>query len=325
MKFFFSVDWGTSAFRLRLVDAKSKTVLAEIKTEYGIATAFKCWTETNQPEKNRMAFYQAYIFVQVEKLASTFNESLSDIPVVLSGMASSSIGMMELPYKELPIRCDGSDLLLQAIPAMNENAAHKIIIISGVKSSTDVMRGEETILTGCNIENDDREQLFIFPGTHSKHILVTDNTVKNITTFITGELFNLLATKSILSASVKKDPQQDSANDGYFAEGVKSGASTNILHSIFKVRINHLFNEATAQQNYQWLSGLLIGHELKNITTNKPALITLVSSGGLEKLYMQALSTLNLNTKIVCKNADDALVNGQWKVMQRPDILCNIT
>ena len=76
MKFFFSVDWGTSTFRLRLVDTASKAVLAEIKTEYGIATAFKCWIETNQPEKNRMVFYQSYMFEQVQKLASTFNESL---------------------------------------------------------------------------------------------------------------------------------------------------------------------------------------------------------------------------------------------------------
>ncbi len=324
MKFFFSVDWGTSTFRLRLVDTISKDVLAEIKTDYGIATAFKCWTETT-PQKNRMAFFQAYLFEQIEKLASTFNESLSNIPVVLSGMASSSIGMMELPYKELPISCDGSDLLLQTIPAMNENAAYKIVIISGVKSVTDVMRGEETLLAGCNIERDEREQLFIFPGTHSKHILVTNNTVQNITTFLTGELFDLLSTKSILSASIKNDEQKDIITDDYFANGVKNGVSTNILNSIFQVRINHLFKKATAQQNYQWLSGLLIGHELKNITTNKPALITLVSSGGLEKFYVKALGILDLNTKIICINADDALINGQWKVMQRPDILCNIT
>ncbi len=317
MKFFFSVDWGTSTFRLRLVDAASKAVLAEIKTDYGIATAFKCWTEINQPEKNRTAFYQAYLFEQIEKLAANFNESLNNTPIVLSGMASSSIGMMELPYKELPFCCDGSDLLLQTIPVVNKNAAHKIVIISGVKSPKDVIRGEETILAGCNIEKDDREQLFIFPGTHSKHILVTNKTVQNITTFITGELFDLLSTKSILSASVKKDRQEDSANDNYFADGVKNGASTNILNSIFQVRTNHLFKKATAQQNYHWLSGLLIGHELKSIATNKPALITLVSSGHLEKLYVQALSVLNLNTKIVCKNADDALINGQWKVMQQ--------
>lgn len=317
MKYFFSVDWGTSTFRLRLVDAASKAVLAEIKTDYGIATAFKCWTEINQPEKNRTAFYQAYLFEQIEKLAANFNESLNNTPIVLSGMASSSIGMMELPYKELPFCCDGSDLLLQTIPVVNKNAAHKIVIISGVKSPKDVIRGEETILAGCNIEKDDREQLFIFPGTHSKHILVTNKTVQNITTFITGELFDLLSTKSILSASVKKDRQEDSANDNYFADGVKNGASTNILNSIFQVRTNHLFKKATAQQNYHWLSGLLIGHELKSIATNKPALITLVSSGHLEKLYVQALSVLNVNTKIVCKNADDALINGQWKVMQQ--------
>jgi len=317
MKFFLSVDWGTSAFRVRLIETINKSVLAEIKTDQGIAATFEKWRQTNQPEENRIAFYRSYLFEQVEKIADMFNDSLDNTFIILSGMASSSIGMLELPYKELPFHCDGSDLLLHTIPAIHKNVSYKIVIISGVRSQTDVMRGEETILAGCDVVKDNRQQLFIFPGTHSKHIIINNNIAQNITTFITGELFDLLSNKSILSASLKKNDPGDISNDAYFADGVKKGASTNILNSIFQVRINHLFKTASAQQNYQYLSGLLIGYELKETGKIKPGLITLVGSEALENVYIKALTILGLDDHLVCRNAAEALINGQLKIMQQ--------
>ena len=68
MKNFFSCDWGTSAFRLRLVDAETLKLLSEIKTDYGIALAFELWKQTKQPEEKRIAFYQTYLFIQVKKI-----------------------------------------------------------------------------------------------------------------------------------------------------------------------------------------------------------------------------------------------------------------
>jgi len=317
MKFFFSCDWGTSTFRLRLVNAEDARVLSAIKTDHGIAAAFKCWKQTNKDEKNRIAYYQTYLFEQVKKITTSFHHTFHNTPIILSGMASSSIGMLELPYKDLPFQCNGSDLIIHTIPGTEENAPYKIIMISGVRSETDVIRGEETILAGCNIEKDDREQLFIFPGTHSKHIVVKNGTAQNITTYMTGELFDLLSKKSILSASVKKNDAEDSTNDQYFVDGVIKGTSSNLMNSIFHVRTNQLFKKATPQENYDFLSGLLIGHELKDVAENKPDTLTLVCSEGLEKAYLLALDVLGLSTHLDHKNADDALINGQWKIMQQ--------
>src|SRR5580765_7410583 len=102
MKLFFSCDWGTSMFRLRLVDALNAGILSEIKTGYGIATAFESWKQNGADQNKRMPFYQTYLFDQVNKIATEFKGSVGNAPIVLSGMASSSIGMMELPYKKLP-------------------------------------------------------------------------------------------------------------------------------------------------------------------------------------------------------------------------------
>jgi 2-dehydro-3-deoxygalactonokinase len=320
MKFFFSCDWGTTAFRLRLVDAENLTVLSEIKTGHGIAAAFECWQQANRHEKNRIAFYQTYLFEQVKKITGSYNGSFHNTPVIVSGMASSSIGMIELNYKEIPFQCDGSDLVTHIIPE-GEDHPYKMIMISGARSETDVIRGEETMLAGCNILKNDTEQLFIFPGTHSKHIAVKNGLVKNITTYMTGELFDLLSNKSILSASVKKYDAGQSFNNRFFVEGVIKGKVSNLANSIFHVRTNQLFRKATFHENYDYLSGLLIGHELKDIAANKPAIIVLVCGEGLKIAYMQALEALDLSTGVDYINADEALIKGQWKIMKQPGYL----
>jgi 2-dehydro-3-deoxygalactonokinase len=318
MKLFFSCDWGTSAFRLRLVDAGTLNVLSEIKTDHGIASTFESWKLINQPEEKRIAFYQTYLFEQVKKVSSSFSQSFHDAPVILSGMASSSIGMLELPYKELPFLCNGADLVVHTLLTADDNAPHEIILVSGVRTHEDAMRGEETMLVGCNISNDDGEQLFIFPGTHSKHVIVSKGLVQSITTYMTGEIFDLLSTKSILAASVKKEDAEQTGLNRFFADGVMDGkATSNLLNSIFHVRTNQLFKKATVEENYHYLSGLLIGHELKGAAENKLSPVILVCSEGLKKNYMEALTILGLNDDLQCINADDALISGQWKIMQQ--------
>jgi 2-dehydro-3-deoxygalactonokinase len=303
---FLSCDWGTSSFRLRLIDVKNNSVLTEIRTSDGIADIFQSWKQRNESEDDRKAFYLNYLFQQAEKIKAS-RELANGLPIVISGMISSSIGMIELPYKEIPFKSDGSDLILYH-ESYNQ---HPLFIISGVSSDDEVMRGEETMLVGCETSNSN-EDLFIFPGTHSKHILVSNGIAKNFKTYMTGEVFHLLCNKSILSASVKEIAQMDS---DHFKKGVIEGSSSNLLNSIFHVRTNQLFKKVTAEENYHYLSGLLIGYELKAITEKKLSAITLVCSGNLKELYLSALETVDLKN-MQCVNADEALINGQCKILK---------
>lgn len=316
MKFFFSCDWGTSNFRLRLVDADKRRPLSELKTDQGIAMTFDAWKRSGTNEEDRKVFYQNYLFEQVKKITGSFAGPVDNLPIILSGMASSSIGMKELPYKKLPFQCDGSDLVVHTIWDENDQP-HKIILISGVSSEVDVMRGEETMLVGCDIVKDETNQLFLFPGTHSKHVLVKNGVVQNIATYMTGEVFDLLSNKSILAASVVKNNPGAEFSNQTFEEGLKEGASSNILNSIFHVRTNQLLKNMTADANYFYLSGLLIGQELKDVLENKPSSITLVCSEGLQKVYTTALHMLGLSDRLDYKDADDALINGQIMIMQQ--------
>src|SRR4051812_45183656 len=117
MNTFISCDWGTSAFRLRLVNTETKEVLATIKTDQGNAAVYNDWINNHQQE-DRLTFYSNVLANGVQTLEQEYKQSLANTAMVISGMASSSIGMMELPYKDLPIHLDGSDVLIEAISTL---------------------------------------------------------------------------------------------------------------------------------------------------------------------------------------------------------------
>ena len=310
---FISCDWGTSAFRLRLVDAQTKNVLAEVKTNTGIAATYAAWKESGK--NDRVGFYCNLLTEQVKKLEKLCHKELDDISIVMSGMVSSSIGMIELPYKELPFFTNGSDVLTHIISPSKE-LKNKMIIISGAKTKNDVMRGEETKLVGCEMADEKDGQLFIMPGTHCKHIIVQDGMITHFKTFMTGEVFSLLSTKSILAASVEETQKEQWTEEAIasFTKGVLEGAFNNLLNSIFHVRTNKLFDYYTAKENYNYLSGLLIGSELKELAQKNDAQITLVANGPLALYYLQALQTLGLTANVHNVDADKALIAGQCKI-----------
>jgi 2-dehydro-3-deoxygalactonokinase len=308
-----SCDWGTSALRLRLVDVSSVSVLAETTSLQGISGIFELWKKTGKPENERISFYHSVLNGQIINLEQQLNTSLNDIPVIISGMACSDMGMAELPYKEIPLHTGTPDLTIKNIEA-SDTFRHAVLLISGVKTKDDVMRGEETQLIGCIDESSkEGEQLFIFPGTHSKHVAVEQGQVTDIKTYMTGEFFELLSTKSILSNSVKKD--EDFFNPGNlksFEKGVSDSQDSNLLHSSFFVRTNDLLGKLSTEENYYYLSGLLIGTELKEIA-NAKMLVTVVCNKPQMKFYGSALNKLGI-TGLRYYDTANAVIKGHCKM-----------
>lgn len=309
-----SCDWGTSSFRLRLVQPGTQTIVQELSTTQGIAATHKQWQNEGNKD-NRIAFYRSVMETHIKALEEQLGEALTGLPIVFSGMISSSVGMIELPYKELPFLADGSDLLVTKIEALPD-FPHDLVIISGATTGKDVLRGEETLLAGCGIIKTNTEQLFIFPGTHSKHIRVKNGWAKDFKTYMTGEVFDLLSNKSILAGAVEKDPVElPASGNSHFDEGIHEGAAANLLNSFFNVRTSQLFNKRKPKENYHYLSGLLIGAELKSIAEKPPASITLVCDEKIKNSYCRGLQLLRLNSDILTwKNAAETLVSGQLKI-----------
>lgn len=314
MDTFLSCDWGTSSFRLRLVEVKSFKILAEIKNDSGILETFTAWQQ-NEPATNRVLFYTSIITNHIRILSEKLRVSLKGIPVVLSGMASSTIGLIDLPYKVLPFEIDGSDLHIEMYKS--DETTNPLIIVSGARTENDVMRGEETKIVGCAqlIGNDESEQLFVLPGTHPKHVLIKDRRIIGFKTFMTGEFFDLLSTKSILSGSIAAGEDLNSrANQKSFMEAVQLSQTTNLLHHSFLVRTNQVLERLSKQQNYYYLSGLLIGAELASLESKKS--IYLLGGPAHRSLYTLACSTLGIDI-IQSWDADQALIQGQATIFSR--------
>ena len=221
-----------------------------------------------------------------EKLSA----SLNGVKLFISGMASSTLGFADISYNTVPFPVDGSAIKTLSIAA-TKNFNHDVLIISGIQTSDDVMRGEETQLIGCIGPSEKiKTALYIFPGTHSKHIHVKNNSIVDFKTYMTGEVFELLATKSILrSAVIESDHKENNINMESFLKGVKEAVSSNMLHSIFKVRTNQLFNLMGQNENYNFLSGLMIGAELKDLKNQGTGTINLLCGQNLEIHYRTAL------------------------------------
>jgi len=315
MKKFLSCDWGTSSFRLRLVELSSAAIMGEENSADGIAKVFELWNQSGQPKEQRFLFYLNIIEPHIDALQKKLKSSLDGFPLVISGMACSTLGMIDLPYKELPFSTDGADLATKIVEAGN-NFKHDIIFISGAKTDRDAMRGEETQLIGCFPGA--QEQVFIFPGTHSKHVVVKNKHVVNIKTYMTGEFFKLLSEKSILSTSVDKTADLNSEkNKKAFEAGVKESLHSNLLNSSFMVRTNYLFHKLTQQENYHYLSGLLIGTEIREIA-GSDCVKKLVSDPHLHSKYHEAFNLVTNKTgTLQMQNADKAIVAGQLEILKR--------
>ena len=176
------------------------------------------------------------------------------------------------------------------------------------------MRGEETQLVGCAVVGND-ERIYIFPGTHSKHVRVRAGRAVDIATFMTGECFQLLATKSILSISVSAASSDGGAVSPEFIEGVRdSQRFASILQTAFRVRTRQLLSGLSREGNYQYLSGLMIGEELKVLAgTELPIMI--VGAGRMKEYYAAACEELGC-PEVCVTDADQALVRGHCRVLE---------
>lgn len=305
IKPFLSCDWGSSSFRLHLLDAASNNVLATVRDNNGIADTYNKWKQTGPDETERIPFYKNILQQYINK----FNTNVTGLPILISGMASSSIGIKNISYGKLPFDLTAEQFTTAQLP-MDDSFNHDLYIISGLRTNNDAMRGEETILFGCDTKNNDG--VYIFPGTHSKHILVKNNTAMDVNTYMTGEIFDLLCNKSMLAQSVEKN-EEDSTGAGFYA-GVQAAITGSFLNTIFHVRTNILFKKLQPHQNYHYLSGLLIGTELKEIS--RESRVFIVSEHPLLHLYLKAAAILQLKN-ITAVNAGDAFIKAHLKLGKR--------
>lgn len=239
-----------------------------------------------------------------EQLTELADHWLTDnMPVLMCGMVGSRHGWVEAPY--VPCPWD----LNQELPLTRVPERPHCWILPGLRlGHEDVLRGEETQLLGVAAPG--ASGLFVMPGTHSKWVQVRNGVVESFTTFLTGELFNLLRTRSNLT-SLMIGVEFDATA---FAAGVERARSERCLSSsLFKVRTNGLFDAIAPHQLASFLSGILIGSELIEALSryDDPSPVTLICSATLRTPYLAAFEHLGRHD-VVWIDGSEAVARGLW-------------
>jgi 2-dehydro-3-deoxygalactonokinase len=314
---FLSVDWGTTNLRIRWVQLPDFTVLTSRFSDLGVKNVFARWQNSGQDD--RVSFFLQFLHSEIQAMEVTLPDACQ---VIISGMASSSIGMRELPYASLPFFTNGHALSVEKW--QQKGFPYEISLISGVKSQEDVMRGEETQLVGLyQLLHPAGNSLFILPGTHSKHIFLENDKVVSFNTYMTGEIFDILSAHSILNGSVEKSDFDALALSAFQKGVLMSVEKSSVLNALFMVRTNALFEKFSKNENYYFLSGLLIGAECNYLTDKKLDQIYICSSGMLFSLYIEAAKTLgiSINSELLTDEMVDlALLKGQWFINEYQEV-----
>jgi 2-dehydro-3-deoxygalactonokinase len=276
-----AVDWGTSRLRLWALDNEGN-ILVERRSEEGL-------------EGVRAAGFNAILEAHLTAL-----DVAPDVPVIICGMAGSRQGWVEAPYIAVPASLDA--IVNNAVCV--EEIQRDVRILPGLSqhlpSNPQVMRGEETKLVGLGFSAS--RHLVCMPGTHAKWAGIDNSVVTGFTTFLTGELYSLFSTRSILRHSVDENASF-AVDDQRFLEACKSmiEAPQFLTQKLFSIRAAGLLFNETPDQCAATLSGLLIGAEVgaAKLSFGLGQQLTIAATGTLGVLYTNAAAMAGFKSTMV--------------------------
>lgn len=291
------VDWGTTGFRAWLVDEKGG-VKDEIPSGIGMR---------DLPRER----FPGYCGEQVARWRSGGEQP----PIFMAGMVGAPQGWQAAPQPILPIGLD--DLATQVVAA--EGLADTWIIpgcrVQRSQSEIDVMRGEEVQIFGALELLGCRDALFCLPGTHSKWAETKDGTLTHFTTSMTGEVYQVMLAHSILGKTADANaPFSPAAFRLGLDQARRDGG---VLHHMFTTRCRALYGDLAPETTPSYLSGLLIGSELRSMRILYPKAkdVVVVAGHALTEPYRIALAATGFSTRSV--SAKDASLTGIRAVVNR--------
>jgi 2-dehydro-3-deoxygalactonokinase len=245
-----ALDWGTTSLRAYLL-GRGAEILERRAEPLGILHV-----------RDR-DFSAAY-----EHVTGDWRRAHPDLPALACGMIGSAQGWREAPYVSAP--ADAKDLARALVDA----PAGGLRIVPGVAqrgSHPDAMRGEETQVIGALANHPElgRRSLIVLPGTHSKWVRVEAGRVDAFTTYVTGELFALLGEHSTLGRLALERPDaSERERAAAFADGVRRARDATqgggLAPLLFGARAGALVGNVPAGATLDYLSGLLLGDELRS-------------------------------------------------------------
>ena len=89
---FLSCDWGTTSFRLRWVTGAERRVVRELREPAGIKSLHEEALRTGAQGEARADVFAHFLRTKLEALLAGEKPPSPPLPLVISGMASSSVG-----------------------------------------------------------------------------------------------------------------------------------------------------------------------------------------------------------------------------------------
>ncbi len=216
------------------------------------------------------------------------------VPVLACGMVGARQGWREANYRAVP--CTPTDpAALVRVPTADARLDVRIAPGLSQDKPADVMRGEETQVAGALSLHPGFDGVMCLPGTHSKWVRVSAGEVVSFQTFMTGELFALLSSQSVLRHSMAEG-WDDDAFDAGVAEAL--ARPERIAARLFSLRAEGLLHALPGSAARARLSGMLIGLELAGA---KPywlgQAVKLIGAQALSALYARALAAQAVMTE----------------------------
>lgn len=302
---FIAGDWGTSVMRLYL-----------------------CRMQDDHPA------VQAHVTGPGIKAGGDFEAALFDaaapwlarhgmLPIVLGGMIGSTIGWRNVPY----VACPASSSAVAAGAERFTARGTGIVIAPGLSCTNlfglpDVLRGEEVQMLGWLAgarPPPGRRHLTCLPGTHAKWVFTVGDRIEGFFTGMQGELHEVLLGHSVLGRSVGE--HVGAFDPAGFADGIGRMRSQPMLaleHALFSVRSRIVLGDLEPEAGAAYLSGLLIGADVRDALAVCAARslavssVVLIGNDRLVPLYAEAVAAFSADAPlpVVCVRAEDASVAG---------------
>lgn len=295
MSGFIAGDWGTTNLRAWRLDAEGQVVA---RRDFALGVS-------------RLERGTAGEVFETQVRPALGGEGL---PALLCGMIGSNLGWMAAGY--LPCPADPAQLARGLA-----HPAPGVSIVPGLTcaglSGPDVMRGEETQVLGWLAADPARRKgwrVLCLPGTHAKWVAVADGQIVRFLTAMTGELFDLLKTHSVLRAA---GAAEDMAA---FTLGVMAaGDGSALANRLFSARGRFLAGDLAEASVESYLSGLLIGAEIGALwpdVRGEGDSVDIIGDAKLARLYAAALKQRKIKATIV--DGETAALDGLraiWREM----------
>lgn len=261
-----AVDWGTTNRRAWSLDAGGR-VAARVADDRGLRSV----APGGFPDA-----------------AGEIRRELGELPMLLAGMVGSNRGWVEAPYLPCPVSLDMLAERLIEVPGADAWIVPGASYADGDRC--DVMRGEEVQILGMIAAGiAPADGLSCHPGTHAKWTRTERGAITSFRTVMTGEMFALLKTHSILAPQLGAPVE---IGDAFLAGVDRSLARAELTAELFSLRARWLLEGLPHQEASAFASGLLIGADVRIGLSLEAGggPVTLVGDRKLTALYAAALA-----------------------------------